>query len=137
MMRVRCIANRKQDLDAQSQTEIGAYQSAEEPELTVGKSYPVLGLAFRDGHLWFLVNEDSDFGYPYLRHSAFFELEDGHVPADWVLTTQRNNLEAAISILPAPWAQDPSFMERLVDEDEAAAVVYRELQQRAAMRGGE
>ena len=126
-MRVKCIANTKQAVDAQYRAALDEYFGDDQLFLEIGKSYDVYGLAFRRGHLWYLVSVEDEFDYPYLHLSAFFSVEDARIPPGWALTTQMNNLEAGTSILPAPWASDPYFMERLVDEDEVAIAFFREL----------
>ena len=127
-MRVKCIANKKQAIDAQYWPDVDRWKRSDELFLTIGKSYDVFGLAIRNDRVWYLVSEEDETEYPYVHLSAFFEVEDASIPPGWVLTTRENNLGSPISILPARWAADSAFLERLVDEDPDAIAFYRELQ---------
>jgi hypothetical protein len=126
-MRVRCIANTKAGVAERFWEDVDAYVHLDELNLSVGRSYEVFGLAFRNDRVWYLVCEESDAEYPVLHLGAFFSLEDARVPSGWVLTTTPNNLGSGVSLLPESWAADPSFLEKLVDGDGPAVAYFEQL----------
>jgi hypothetical protein len=94
--------------------------------LRIGHLYPVYGVAFRDGVPWFLVCEEEDDSYPIPECSCFFDLVDARVDKNWVLSMQMTNV-GSLSLLPKQWADDPSFLEKMVQGDSQAISVFSEL----------
>ncbi|MCB0638501.1 MAG: hypothetical protein KDC54_17850, partial [Lewinella sp.] len=99
----------------------------DEVGLIVGRRYVVYGIAFRgsDGLPWYLVCENDDDGYPTPQLGEFFDLEDGSVPEGWKVAMNTNAGDFAI--LPSGWADDPRFMEKLVDGETEAVTYFRSL----------
>jgi hypothetical protein len=97
----------------------------DEVGLVVGDTYAVFGIAFNEGEPWYLVCEDQDGDYPTPHLGAFFSIVDPAIPPDWAVAVGGN--VGAFSILPRRWAADPSFLEKLVDEDPEAIALFAEI----------
>lgn len=91
----------------------------DEAHLRVGNEYLVLGVGWRDGLPWFLVFEEDSDTYPHPHFAGLFEVVDARVPPGWCLRTESGNV-GDCGLLPAAWAADASFMEKLVDDDPQA-----------------
>ena len=128
-MKLKCIGNSLADLvDSVEKAAYAEYAHLDQVDLEVGCEYTAFGVAFhgRNGLPWFLVCEDEDDDYPSLHLGAFFEIVDGSIPSDWVLTQQKNNV-GDMSFLPDRWSRDPCFLEKLVDGDSDAIAYFKSL----------
>ncbi len=98
--------------------------------LEIGRQYVTYGVVFRDGVdlPWFLVCEDAD-EYPTPHLGAFFKIVDGEIPTGWEFTTSITNF-GNIGILPKCWANDPYFMEKLIDGETEAWDYFRQLKEK-------
>lgn len=128
-MRVKCVANAKEQVDSRFWSDVDDYLHQERANLSVGTIYSVFGVAFRRDHVWYLVCEDADDDYPILHLGAFFEPVDARLPCGWVLSLKPNNLGTDVSILPERWAADANFLERLVEGTEDDLAYFRALKE--------
>lgn len=132
-MLVKCIANRPTSLtDASVRQSFEKNVHLDRVELIVGHTYPVFGIVMRDGHPWFLVCEEPTDDHPKPHLAQFFEIIDGSIETGWWFCLESNIGGAAL--LPKPWAQDPAFLERLIDGELEALAYFRELKHRAGLR---
>ena len=128
-MIVRCIGNTVADLTDDDRAYLDARVHVDRVGLHVGQEYSVFGIHFDGGRLWFLVIEDVSDTYPKPHFASFLEVVDERLPPDWSLTLRPNNL-GSVSLLPNEWANDSSFLERLVDDVPEALETFRRLKQR-------
>ena len=126
-MIVKCIANDKKDIESKFWTTVDDYIRKRTPDLLVGSTYIVYGLMIRDEHVWYLICEEAHDDYPKLHLGAFFEPTDLSIPQEWAVCLKPNNLGQGVSILPKRWADDPLFLERLVDGCEESQNYFRAL----------
>ncbi len=130
MMLAKCIGNSRRALtDAQSR---GAYDRnihLDEVGLVVGRRYVVYGITFLDGDglPWYFVCEDEDDEYPTPQLGSFFDHVEGTVPEGWEVA--KNTNAGSFSILPSRWADDPCFLEKLVDGEPEAVAYFRGLRE--------
>lgn len=118
-MIVRCLRSRIAELSPSDQERVAKNVHLDEVALRIGSEYLVLGVGWRDGLPWFLVLEEDSDTYPHPHFSGLFEVVDPRVPPDWSLRTEPGNV-GDCGLLPAAWAADASFMEKLVDDDPEA-----------------
>lgn len=124
-MIVRCRTNVIEEIaDVELREHILEHVHLAEVDLRVGHCYPVLGVLFRDGVPWFLVCEDPKDDFPKTHCSALFDIEEGCVPEGWQLSLGSSNV-GNNAILPAEWAEDGQFFEKLVDGDAEAVRVFQ------------
>ncbi len=130
-MIVRCIAKSEEYLkpDPGSLVHYRENVHQEEVNLHIGRHYVVFGLAFRHGFPWYLICEEEDDGYPKPHFSPFFELIDDRVPPGWSFRIGSTNV-GQYAILPAEWARDHSYLERLVDGESDAYAEFQSLKKR-------
>lgn len=102
-------------LDSNSRANFTESVHLDEVALTVGDTYVVYGVITRSGFPWFLVCEASDDEYPKPHFGGFFELLDERVPPEWSVSLSQSGSFRGLSVLPRPWAEDPYFMEKLVE----------------------
>lgn len=125
-MKVKCIANTRASLT--SPAALAAYDESSTDEqvwLVVGKTYVVFGIAIDRGEPWYFVCEEDDDTYPKPHLNAFFTITDPAIPSDWAVALDGN--AGPFAILPRVWAEDSTFLERLVDEDPEAIARFMEL----------
>lgn len=95
-------------------------------ELEIGKEYVVYGIEFRDNRPWFYICADEHEDYPKPFSSEFFETKDWRLSRCWQLCFEHGYGEHVQSRLVfAEWARDPSYYERLLDEEDQAVAVFR------------
>lgn len=133
-MIVVCVANTLSSLS--NELERKAYSEniiQEEVWLEVGKEYQVFGICFRDDLSipWYLVSEEDDSEYPKPHLAAFFKVVDSSIPNNWEFCPKNNNV-GDCGLFPEKWANDPSFMEKLVDEDAEAIAYFKDLKNQNA-----
>lgn len=127
MLMVKCVENRLASLQSPEILEHASrYVHQDSVELVVGQRYPVFGVSFRDGIPWFLICESITDDYPTPHCSAFFELTDASIGVGWSLSLNQTNA-GSISLLPDEWANDETFLEKLVDGDSAAVSHFNEM----------
>lgn len=127
-MLIRCVGNSLDHLYSMRERE--AYRKnihQEKVDLKIGEVYTVYGIFFSEDAIpWFLLCPREDDEYPTPQLGAFFEIVDGKIPSGWMFTTVSNNVGSA-SILPKGWADDPNFLEKLVDGDEGSRSYFRQM----------
>lgn len=96
--------------------------------LEIGKEYKIFGICFRDGISipWYLVCEEHDSDYPKPHLASFFKISKTAIPSGWEFCPTSNNL-GDCGFFPKEWARDPSFMEKLIDEDVSAVDYFKKL----------
>ena len=126
-MIVRCINN---SIDAIANVEIRNHVCKDvhlsQIGLQIGKSYHVFGISFSDSIPRYLVCDEESANYPTPFHAIFFELVDGTLDKDWWFTHDCTNL-GGYALLPQQWANDPGFLEKLVDGEAEARSVFEKL----------
>jgi len=126
-MLVKCIETKFKSIkDTAIQEHLNKYSTMGEIDLSIGLHYQVFGIFFRDGIPWYLICEEADDEYPRPNCSVFFELVDGSVSPGWSFSLNDSNV-GKVSLLPDEWAADPSFLEKLVDEDAAAISRFNDI----------
>jgi hypothetical protein len=124
-MIVRCKTSVIEEIeDARLRAHVREHVHLAEVDLKVGHCYPVLGVLFRDGVPWFLVCEDPEDEFPKTHCSALFDIEEGSIPDGWQLRLGPSNV-GNNALLPAEWAEDGQFLEKLVDGDAEAGRVFQ------------
>lgn len=95
-------------------------------DIDIGCSYVVYGLIMRDDAPWYYILEDDD--YPVPMPYDYFEVTDKEIPSDWQVTTrQSDNGEVITELLPAVWACNNMFYEKLLDEDDSVMLQFEVL----------
>lgn len=96
--------------------------------LTVGRSYVVYGLLFRDAQVWYLVADDNELPYPMAYPAPLFEVQNGRPSKHWIFAlTPETRSHHALLAVPA-WTADPYFYDRLTNGED------REVREFARMR---
>lgn len=129
-MRALCVSNTADALDPEALRSFRENVHQDSVDLVPGQIYPLWGVFFRKGVPWYLVCEDPSDSSPRPHLAALFQLVDGSVPAGWSYCVESSNL-ASPALLPTPWARDPRFLERLVDEEPGALAVFEEMKRLA------
>ncbi|RYG60762.1 hypothetical protein EON80_24445 [bacterium] len=91
--------------------------------LTVGQSYPIYAVEFRDGDCRYYICDSPGDAYPYSHSAAHFELTDATIPAGWSFSPGET-----MRLAPQSWNDFPYFYESLLDGVPAALVVFRAIQ---------
>lgn len=126
-MIVKCTGNSARHLTtAEAVERFNRNTNLEQVHLEIGSIYLVFGIAFRKGRPWYLICEEEGDEYPKPHLSDFFQVIDSRLPPDWSFRASKNNA-GDVSVLPTPWAQDPSFLEKLVDEHTDALAFFEKL----------
>lgn len=126
-VKARCISNSINLIaDENIKRHVQKYIHLSELDLRVGNEYTMYGIFFRDGVPWYLMCEQNDDDYPTPQCSEFFVLVDGRIPDGWVFSPYSANL-ASPAILPATWARDGRFLEKLVDGEPISIELFRKL----------
>jgi hypothetical protein len=113
-MIARCVTNRGDGLPSdQLRKAFAKNVHQDEVDLAVGREYRVYGIIFREGLPWYLVSIHEEDEYPVPHLAALFTICDPTVPNGWALTVDTGIGDLAI--LPARWAAEPRYMEKLVD----------------------
>ncbi|MGK0183550.1 MAG: hypothetical protein ACI9YB_002865 [Halioglobus sp.] len=100
-------------------------------DLEIGKEYTVYGVVFWDNSPWYyLCSEDYD-EYPKPFASEFFDVADERISLHWKLSAvDHGEGEILSSLVFEEWAKDPSYYEKLLEDDPKAVELfasYREL----------
>ncbi len=96
--------------------------------LTVGRSYVVYGLLFRDAQVWYLLADDNELPYPMAYPAPLFEVQSGRPSKHWVFAlTPETSSQHALFAAPA-WTADTYFYDRLTNGED------REVREFARMR---
>lgn len=128
-MLVECIGNRPDHLKNESAKQAYAQSiHQDQVDLTIGARYRAYGICYRDGNStpWFLICEDDDDEYPTPHLGAFFKVVDNTIPEGWSFSCGGGNT-GDTAILPTPWANNPWFLEELVDGNEESLAYFQSL----------
>ncbi|MBV4488931.1 hypothetical protein HU727_025410 [Pseudomonas sp. SWRI153] len=121
-MKVECITNRiderfTQDTAARLKRHISMGDN--ELDIEIGKEYTVYGVEFWDNCPWVYICSEPYDEYPKPFALDFFEITENKISSHWVLKSQdTNNNKVKTQLVFCEWADDDSFYEKLVNEDE-------------------
>jgi len=87
--------------------------------------YCVYGIVFRDNAPWYYLCLDQDDESPTPYPAELFETIDERLSSFWRLSTEESINGVISSMVFDEWANDPSFYERLVDDDPSAIELFR------------
>lgn len=94
--------------------------------VTVGKTYVVLGLGVFEGFSWYLIADDTYTYYPVWIPADFFKITSGAIPdiwiADWKPAAEGRG--ARLTITFPQWTSIPYFYDSLTDGDEEAVAIF-------------
>ena len=135
-MIVRCTSNLTDSLpNSLCSAGVGFDKGKKVESLQIGKDYVVFGLAIHLGVLWYFVIADTKMWYPTWYPAPFFDVIDGALFPEWVLSTPRSlQLDMLISI--PEWANDASFYERLLEGGIREREIFARYRARAELVSG-
>ena len=126
-MLVKCRTNELTQLEnSEIRRHVQAHANVDQIELAVGECYQVFGIMFRSGIPWYLLCAEAEDTYPKPFCSAFFDIIDGLISPGWVLSLSNSNI-GSVSIIPSQWANDERFLEKLVDGEQDAILVFNQI----------
>ena len=129
-MLIQCCCSKVESLlSQQKRSHVAKYGDCIDIGLVVGREYPVYGVLFRDGVPWFLTCEDDSAEYPVPYCSYFFQLVDSSIRSGWALSINDFHNAGQVGILPAKWADDRMFLEKLVDGVPSSVEYFRQLRE--------
>ncbi|WP_460352853.1 MULTISPECIES: hypothetical protein [unclassified Pseudomonas] len=127
-MKVRCKTNKIDNSFTQdTATRLERYISISDSELDIeiGKEYTVYGIEFWDNCPWIYICADSYDEYPKPFALDFFEITDQKLSSYWVLNSKDTyNKKVKTQLVFCEWADDDSFYEKLIDEDDACVITF-------------
>ncbi|UVK86559.1 hypothetical protein LOY52_16920 [Pseudomonas sp. B21-051] len=127
-MKVRCKTNKIDNSFTQdTATRLERYISISDSELDIkiGKEYTVYGIEFWDNCPWIYICADSYDEYPKPFALDFFEITEQKLSSYWVLNSKDTyNKKVKTQLVFCEWADDDSFYEKLIDEDEACVITF-------------
>jgi len=127
-MKVRCKTNKIDNSFTQdTATRLERYISISDSELDIeiGKEYTVYGIEFWDNCPWIYICADSYDEYPKPFALDFFEITEQKLSSYWVLNSKdTHNKKVKTQLVFCEWADDDSFYEKLIDEDEACVITF-------------
>ncbi|MEI7050702.1 hypothetical protein WCL09_09950 [Pseudomonas koreensis] len=127
-MKVRCKTNKIDNSFTQdTATRLERYISISDSELDIeiGKEYTVYGIEFWDNCPWIYICADSYDEYPKPFALDFFEITEQKLSSYWVLNSKDTyNKKVKTQFVFCEWADDDSFYEKLIDEDEACVITF-------------
>jgi len=127
-MIVRCINDSVSNFDDHDAEIFRSNVHLDEINLSKGESYFVFGLLFRNATPWFLICEEPEDEYPKPHFSKLFEVIDARIPEGW--RYQSISSIGEIAVVPEIFAQDPLFLEKLIDGDQRAISGFANLKRR-------
>ena len=127
-MKVICKTNKIDNSFTQdTATRLERYISISDSELDIeiGKEYTVYGIEFWDNCPWIYICADSYDEYPKPFALDFFEITEQKLSSYWVLNSKDTyNKKVKTQLVFCEWADDDSFYEKLIDEDEACVITF-------------
>lgn len=105
-----------------------------EIDLEIDREYRVYGVVFWDNSPWYYVCSEEYDEYPKPFAAEFFNISDDRLSSHWKLSAMdQGQGDIVSSLVFDEWAKDPSFYERLVEDDPEALELfgkYRQLMNR-------
>lgn len=97
-----------------------------EIDLDIGHEYTVYGVVFWDNSPWYyLCTEDYD-EYPKPFAAEFFDVSDHRLSSYWnLVSSNQEDGKVLSSLVFDEWAKDPTFYERLIDDDPEVLQSFR------------
>ncbi len=127
-MKVICTTNNLSSfLDENVLKRLKKYISMPEGEidLSIGKEYTVYGVVFWDNSPWYYICVEEYDEYPKPFAAEFFNISDDSLSSYWKLSmASQGEKEVLSSLVFEEWAKDPSFYERLIEDDAEASRVF-------------
>ncbi|WLG63478.1 MULTISPECIES: hypothetical protein [unclassified Pseudomonas] len=121
-MKVKCITNRIDErftLDTAARLKRYISVGDSELDIEIGKEYIVYGIELWDNYPWVYICSESYDEYPKPFALDFFEITERKISSHWVLKSQHTyNKKIKTQLVFCEWADDDSFYEKLVNEDE-------------------
>ncbi|KIF62638.1 hypothetical protein NX10_09215 [Pseudomonas fluorescens] len=121
-MKVKCITNRIDErftLDTAARLKRYISVGDSELDIEIGKEYIVYGIELWDNYPWVYICSESYDEYPKPFALDFFEITERKISSHWVLKSQHTyNNKIKTQVVFFEWADDDSFYEKLVNEDE-------------------
>ena len=104
---------------------MSAPEEGEESQLEKGKEYVVYGIVFRDNSPWYYLCVDEDDEYPIPFAADFFDVSDDRLSSYWKLSAVTyDDGYVLTSLVFKEWAEDPTYYERLIDDDSKAIKLF-------------
>lgn len=127
-MKVLCTINNIFEIkDAATLDRLRKYIHLSDGQLDLEKNvkYCVYGIVFRDNAPWYYLclSEDDESPSPY--PAELFKTTDARLSSCWRLSTEVITSGVMSSMVFDEWANDPSFYERLIDDDPEAIKVFQ------------
>jgi hypothetical protein len=117
-MRATCISNDPMSLADHQRSRAAKFEG--EYPLTVGKSYPVLGICICENVLRFLVRDD--WGGPCFAPAGFFEVLTARVPSGWMFALEAGIHASGRALWSSPSVAIWGYPELVENADHAAAL---------------
>lgn len=97
--------------------------------LEKNREYCIYGIVFRDDSPWYYLCLDDDIS-PSPYPAELFDVSDERLSLYWKLSTvDQGEGETLSSLVFDEWAKDPSFYERLIDDDPEAVELFEKYRQ--------
>lgn len=101
-----------------------------EIDLEIGRKYTVYGVVFWDNSPWYYLCSEEYDEYPKPFAAEFFNVSDERLSSHWKLSAvDQGEGEILSSLVFGEWAKDPSFYERLVEDDSEAVALFGKYRQ--------
>lgn len=101
-----------------------------EVDLDIGKEYTVYGVVFWDNSPWYYICVEEYDEYPKPFAAEFFNVSDDRLSSHWKLSAiVQEEREVLSSLVFEEWAKDPSFYERLIEDDSEASALFNNYRQ--------
>lgn len=101
-----------------------------EVDLEIGKEYTVYGVVFWDNSPWYYICVEEYDEYPKPFAAEFFNVLDDRLSLHWKLSSvAQGEGEVLSSLVFEEWAKDPSFYERLIEDDPEASAQFGKYRQ--------
>lgn len=101
-----------------------------EIDLEIGREYTVYGVVFWDNSPWYYLCSEEYDEYPKPFAAEFFNVSDERLSSHWKLSAvDQGEGEILSSLVFGEWAKDPSFYERLVEDDSEAVALFGKYRQ--------
>lgn len=100
-----------------------------EIDLELGREYTVYGVIFRDNSPWYYLCSEEYDEYPKPFAAEFFNVSDDRLSSYWKLSVDQGEEKILSSLAFDEWVKDPSFYERLIEDDPEAVELFGKYRQ--------